>query len=139
MNKNKETINTSTSLWPNVIKCIKAKTKKKTIILTIFQKQLYDRIVTNNNSKSYYENLLKTASNYEEWCDAATKLDEIDGLDKWKREMSSPDYDHELVKTRLDQLRNIRKSNKGQSAMIFALRTSLARNLGDMGNPKVLK
>jgi hypothetical protein len=51
--------------------------------------------------------------------------------------MKSPDYDWELIKTRLDQLREIRRSNKGQSAMIFALRTSLARNLGDMGNPKV--
>lgn len=90
-----------------------------------------------NNPKQYYEHLLKTATTYEEWCEAATKLDEIDGLDQWKREMSSPDYDHELIKTRLDQLRNIRKSNKGQSAMIFALRSSLARNLGDMGNPKV--
>lgn len=82
---------------------------------------------------------MKVASTYEEWCDSATKLDEIDGLDRWKREMASPDYDYELVKARLDQLRNIRKTNKGQSAMIFALRTSLARNLGDMGNPKVPK
>ncbi|OAD09001.1 hypothetical protein MUCCIDRAFT_20383, partial [Mucor lusitanicus CBS 277.49] len=80
---------------------------------------------------------LKTATNYDAWCEAATKLDEIDGLDHWKREVASPDYDHELIKTRLDQLRQIRKANKGQSAMIFALRTSLARNLGDMGNPKL--
>ncbi|EPB86968.1 hypothetical protein HMPREF1544_06186 [Mucor circinelloides 1006PhL] len=100
--------------------------------------QIYDRIVSSSShSKSYYEHLLKTAANYDEWCEAATKLDEIDGLDHWKREMASPDYDHELIKTRLDQLRHIRKTNKGQSAMIFALRTSLARNLGDMGNPKL--
>lgn len=59
------------------------------------------------------------------------------GLDKWKREIKSPDYDWELIKARLDQLREIRHLNKGQSAMIFALRTSLARNIGDMGNPKV--
>lgn len=51
--------------------------------------------------------------------------------------MDSPDYDWELIKARLDQLREIRKLNKGQAAMIFALRTSLARNLGDMGNTKV--
>lgn len=108
--------------------------------------QIYDRIVStsssssvsnSSHSKSYYEHLLKTATNYDAWCEAATKLDEIDGLDHWKREVASPDYDHELIKTRLDQLRQIRKANKGQSAMIFALRTSLARNLGDMGNPKV--
>lgn len=59
------------------------------------------------------------------------------GLNEWKEQLESPDYDWELVKARLDQLREIRKLNKGQSAMIFALRTSLARNLGDMGNLKV--
>lgn len=59
------------------------------------------------------------------------------GLDKWKKEIKSPDYDWELIKARLDQLREIRLLKKGQSAMIFALRTSLARNIGDMGNPKV--
>ncbi|KAL7331548.1 Lipase 5 [Mucor circinelloides] len=113
MSKPKEA---SSRLWPNI----------------------YDRIVSSSShSKSYYEHRLKTATNYDEWCEAATKLDEVDGLDHWKREMASPDYDHELIKTRLDQLRHIRKTNKGQSAMIFALRTSLARNLGDMGNPKL--
>lgn len=59
------------------------------------------------------------------------------GLDQWKKEDKSPYYDWELIKTRLEQIREIRHSNKGQSAMIFALRTSLARNLGDMGNSKV--
>ncbi|CAO3644101.1 unnamed protein product [Mucor fragilis] len=111
----------STRLWPNI----------------------YDRIVSTGrsssvgHSRSYYEHLLKTATTYDAWCEAATKLDEMDGADRWKRETASPDYDHELIKTRLDQLRQIRKTNKGQSAMIFALRTSLARNLGDMGNPKL--
>ncbi|KAI7907337.1 acyl transferase/acyl hydrolase/lysophospholipase [Cokeromyces recurvatus] len=90
-----------------------------------------------NQSKAYYENLLKLATNYEEWCEAASMLDKIEGLDKWRTIMESPDYDWELIKTRLDQLREIRFSNKGQLAMIFALRTSLARNLGDMGNPKL--
>ncbi|KAI9487843.1 MAG: acyl transferase/acyl hydrolase/lysophospholipase [Benjaminiella poitrasii] len=90
-----------------------------------------------SQSETYYENLLKLAANYEEWCEAASMLDEIQGLDKWRVKLESPDYDWELIKTRLDQLREIRKSNKGQLAMIFALRTSLARNLGDMGNPKL--
>lgn len=58
-------------------------------------------------------------------------------MDKWKEDPKSPDYDYELIQARLDQLREIRSTNKGQSAMIFALRSSLARNLGDMGNPKV--
>ncbi|KAI8049122.1 putative esterase of the alpha-beta hydrolase superfamily [Gilbertella persicaria] len=98
--------------------------------------KIYHRIVS-SQSKSYYEHLLKTATSYEEWAEAANILDEMDGFNEWKRELESPDYDWELVKARLDQLRKIRRLNKGQVAMIFALRTSLARNLGDMGNPKL--
>ncbi|CEI85736.1 hypothetical protein RMCBS344292_00191 [Rhizopus microsporus] len=98
--------------------------------------KLYNKLV-NSNQKAYYEHLLKTATTYDEWAEAATKLDELEGLNEWKEQLESPDYDWELVKARLDQLREIRKLNKGQSAMIFALRTSLARNLGDMGNLKL--
>jgi hypothetical protein len=32
-----------------------------------------------NNSKAYYEQLIKTASNYEEWSEIASILDDIDG------------------------------------------------------------
>ncbi|OBZ89905.1 Lipase 4 [Choanephora cucurbitarum] len=98
--------------------------------------KIYNRLLA-GQSRAYYEHTLRTATSYEEWIEAATVLDEMDGFDEWKRELESPDYDWELVKARLDQLRQIRWSNKGQSDMIFALRTSLARNLGDMGNPKL--
>ncbi|KAI8877907.1 putative esterase of the alpha-beta hydrolase superfamily [Backusella circina FSU 941] len=80
---------------------------------------------------------MNTAKTYDEWCAATNMLDTMDGLDKWKEDPKSPDYDYELIQARLDQLREIRSTNKGQSAMIFALRSSLARNLGDMGNPKL--
>ncbi|KAJ3350417.1 hypothetical protein HDU91_006250 [Kappamyces sp. JEL0680] len=54
--------------------------------------------------------------------------------DEWKNLEVSRDYDYELLKDRLQILRDLRK--KGDvSAMIFNLRTSLSRNLGDMGNP----
>ncbi|KAF7731565.1 hypothetical protein EC973_009329 [Apophysomyces ossiformis] len=103
--------------------------------------------------------MLQLATTYEEWAKAATKLDELDGaylfkrrffaeddptdilrklligLEKWKNDPVSSEYDWELVNMRLDQLRHIRETNQGQRAMIFALRTSLARNLGDMNKP----
>ncbi|GAA5810065.1 hypothetical protein MFLAVUS_003483 [Mucor flavus] len=105
-------------------------------LTSLWPTNIYDRLIS-SNPKAYYENLLKLSTNYEEWAEAAAVLDDVDGLDEWKKETESPDYDWELIKTRLDQLREIRRSNKGQSAMIFALRTSLARNIGDMGNPKL--
>lgn len=59
------------------------------------------------------------------------------GKDEWKNQQECKDYDYGLIKERLQVLRTIRK-NGDIPAMIFNLRTSLARNLGDMGNPKVL-
>ncbi|KAI8969245.1 acyl transferase/acyl hydrolase/lysophospholipase [Mycotypha africana] len=95
--------------------------------------------LSSNTKKTiaYYEEQLKSATSYEEWLKIASMLDEMDGSYAWRENMKSKDYDWELIKTRLDQMREIRRSNKGQSAMIFFLRTSLARNLGDMGNPKL--
>jgi hypothetical protein len=58
------------------------------------------------------------------------------GLEDWKTDPTSDIYDWELLQARLEQLRTVRASND-QLAMIFALRTSLARNLGDMGCSKV--
>ncbi|KAG1139955.1 hypothetical protein G6F37_010344 [Rhizopus arrhizus] len=104
--------------------------------LPICASKLYNKLV-NSNKKTYFEHLLKTATSFEDWSEAASELDELEGLNEWKEKMDSPDYDWELIKARLDQLREIRKLNKGQAAMIFALRTSLARNLGDMGNTKL--
>ncbi|KAG0171264.1 hypothetical protein DFQ28_002503 [Apophysomyces sp. BC1034] len=101
------------------------------------KERLYDNLISPSNPKSYYTHLLDVATNYEQWAEAASILDDLEGLDSWKRDPQSPDYDWELVQTRLHQLRRVRETNQCQNAMIFALRTSLARNLGDMGNPKL--
>jgi hypothetical protein len=58
------------------------------------------------------------------------------GLEAWKTDPQSDIYDWELLQGRLEQLRNVGASND-QLSMIFALRSSLARNLGDMGCSKV--
>jgi hypothetical protein len=58
------------------------------------------------------------------------------GLEAWKKDPQSDIYDWELLQGRLEQLRNVGASND-QLSMIFALRSSLARNLGDMGCSKV--
>ncbi|RCH82052.1 hypothetical protein CU097_006882, partial [Rhizopus azygosporus] len=39
--------------------------------------KLYNKLV-NSNQKAYYEHLLKTATTYDEWAEAATKLDELE-------------------------------------------------------------
>lgn len=49
-------------------------------MLTLYiKKKIYDRLISSTNSKGYYEHLIKNATNYDEWSEAATILDDIDG------------------------------------------------------------
>ncbi|KAI8071607.1 putative esterase of the alpha-beta hydrolase superfamily [Gongronella butleri] len=90
----------------------------------------------NGNQKSYFKHILKVATNYEQWAEAAALLDECEGNDAWKQEAKSPDYDWELLQDRLRQIQRA-KRQESPSLMMFQLRTNLARNLGDMDNPKL--
>lgn len=81
---------------------------------------------------------LAKAIKYEDWQAAATELDEIEGNNDWKSVFDSTDYDAALVESRLKQLDEARIScDVGR--MLFLVRTSLTRNLGDMGNLKLYK
>ncbi|KAL1919537.1 uncharacterized protein VTP21DRAFT_2230 [Calcarisporiella thermophila] len=83
-----------------------------------------------------YRSAMESATTYKEWAEAAMKLDELQGLNQWKLDPVSPDYDYELIQNRLSQLRKARE--KGDlGSMMFAIRTSLTRKLGDMGNPSL--
>ncbi|KAL7268546.1 Lipase 5 [Rhizina undulata] len=76
---------------------------------------------------------LENAATYAEWHKAAVELDELEGNEAWKSDPRSPDYDWRLVESRLKQLNEARLScDVGK--MLFLIRTTLTRNLGDMGN-----
>ena len=78
------------------------------------------------------------AMNYEDWQTAAAELDDLEGNNGWKAIFDSPDYDAALVEARLNQLDEARIScDVGR--MLFLIRTSLTRNLGDMGSIKLYK
>lgn len=78
------------------------------------------------------------ATSYDDWRAAATSLDELERNNEWKSIFESPEYDAELVWTRLKQLDEARIScDVGR--MLFLIRTSLTRGLGDMGNLKLYK
>ncbi|RKP10143.1 acyl transferase/acyl hydrolase/lysophospholipase [Thamnocephalis sphaerospora] len=78
---------------------------------------------------------MDVATNYEQWASAASAVDQIDGKEAWKADPVSPDYDYELLQSRIRQLRAAREAGD-VSAMIFLLRSSLSRHLADMGNPR---
>ncbi|KAI4260508.1 MAG: hypothetical protein L6R42_004011, partial [Xanthoria sp. 1 TBL-2021] len=81
---------------------------------------------------------LRQSSSATEWQAAATELDLLEGNNDWKSLDDSLDYDASLVLARLKQLDEARIScDVGR--MLFLIRTSLTRNLGDMGNIRLYK
>ncbi|RGB35174.1 acyl transferase/acyl hydrolase/lysophospholipase [Rhizophagus diaphanus] len=131
-NGNNDQENTRASTFSSLISGVKSVAFD---VSSYWAKKLCSTILS-RGSNSRFEHLLKNANNYEEWAEAANKLDQLEGKDEWKNDIKSPDYDHELLYKRWSQLKSAR--NTGDlSQMIFLLRTSLARNLGDMGQPKL--
>ncbi|KAJ3275222.1 hypothetical protein HDV01_000947 [Terramyces sp. JEL0728] len=104
--------------------------------LDVISDKLYHTVLANRNHKKYYQFLMDKACSYEQWAAAGYMLDREEGRDLWKFQEKSTDYDYELIKDRLAILKTIRK-NYDLPAMVFNLRTSLCRNLGDMGNQKL--
>lgn len=76
------------------------------------------------------------ATTYTEWHGVAIELDRIEGNEDWKITLDSPDYDYALIESKLIQLDRARASCDVKR-ILFLIRTSLSRNLGDMGNIKV--
>jgi len=83
---------------------------------------------------SKLEKTLVQAQNYAEWKQAATALDEHDGKDLWRLEPESPDYDFQLLKSRIRLFRRLFKQ-KDYDQLIFRLREELHGNIGNMANP----
>ncbi|KAF9169552.1 hypothetical protein BGX21_007715 [Mortierella sp. AD011] len=101
-----------------------------------WSKKIYESLLRSRDPKAYYTHLLEAATNYEQWSEAAVVLDRLQGKDKWKNDPRSPHYDYEMLQGRLSQLATARASGDlGQ--MIFLLRTSLSRNIGNVGQRKL--
>ncbi|KAF9433989.1 hypothetical protein BGZ76_008730 [Entomortierella beljakovae] len=99
-------------------------------------KKIYESLLLSRDPKAYYTHLLGAATNYEQWSEAASVLDQLNGKDDWKKDPKSPHYDYEMLQERLSQLVTARGSGDlGQ--MIFLLRTSLSRNIGNIGQDKL--
>lgn len=87
-----------------------------------------------SRQKSNTRKALEQATRYDEYADAATILDSLEGGNDWKCEAASDEYDYTLIDARLKQFREARLA-KDAEKVLFLLRTTLSRNLGDMGNP----
>ena len=81
-----------------------------------------------------YQQSMDHAMDYKSWHEAAAALDRREGLDEWKEDETSDDYDWRLVRSRLRQLKQYR-ANKDIKKLVYHLRQGMHWNLGNTGNP----
>lgn len=75
--------------------------------------------------------LLATAATFEEWQEAAERLDVLLGKDVWRKNPVSERYDYKMIQERLEALENAR--SKGDVAgLVNLLRSGMLRNLGNI-------
>ncbi|GAP88104.1 putative NTE family protein [Rosellinia necatrix] len=68
-----------------------------------------------------------------QWDAAAQELDVLEGNEKWKEDISTGDYNPEILAARLKDLDDARASGDMRT-MMHLVRTALSRDLGGMGN-----
>lgn len=79
---------------------------------------------------------LRNATEYEQWEEASLHLDKLLGLDLWRANPVSRDYDYRLIADRLELIIKARQEGDLYS-LINVLRAGLVRNLGNITSPKL--
>jgi hypothetical protein len=97
---------------------------------------VYRRLLRHESLEQHYTRLRQSATTLEQYHAACKALDKLQGKDSWKEDPQSPLFDHALLQERIRLLKKARDTDE-LGNIIFLLRTSLSRNIGDMGNPKV--
>lgn len=77
---------------------------------------------------------MAAAVDYSTWFEAAQELDRLQGLEAWKEDDVSEDYDYRLIRSRLRQIRHYRREGD-DIGLVHHLRQGLHWNLGNIGNP----
>lgn len=80
------------------------------------------------------ERAMANARDYQTWYEAALELDRYDGLEDWRQDDLSRDYDCELVRARVERLRR-RRGQDDINYLVHHLRQGLHWNLGNTSNP----
>jgi TAG lipase/steryl ester hydrolase/phospholipase A2/LPA acyltransferase len=92
--------------------------------------------VTMKKALRSLEKSIEHAETYAEWREACQEHDRLSGADEWKAIDRSPDYDYELIRNRLAQIRQARERND-VNKLVFHLHEGLHGNLGNISNPRL--
>lgn len=80
--------------------------------------------------------VMRNASDYATWYQAAAELDRLEGREAWKNEDASDLFDWRLIRSRLRQIRQYRAEGTARK-LIHHLRQGLHWNLGNIGNAQL--
>ncbi|KAK3328880.1 hypothetical protein B0H66DRAFT_5046 [Apodospora peruviana] len=80
--------------------------------------------------------ILRNASTFEEWEEAALHLDNLLGLDLWRNNPTSAHYDYRLINERLASI-EVARDCGDVHALVNLLRSGLVRNLGNITATKL--
>ncbi|KAF3762375.1 hypothetical protein M406DRAFT_45585 [Cryphonectria parasitica EP155] len=80
--------------------------------------------------------ILRHAESYEEWEEAALRLDNLLGFDLWRYNQVSRYYDYRLINERLDNLM-VAREEQDIHGLVNLLRSGLVRNLGNITATKL--
>ena len=87
---------------------------------------------------SKLEKAIHEANNYADYKAACIAYDRAAGLDRWKLQDESGDYDHRLIRKRLNRLKNARKHGSAADLKSI-LHEGIHGNLGNIANPELYR
>ncbi len=79
---------------------------------------------------------MDAATSYDEWKDAAVAYDESAGLNRWKSNDESTEFDYTSIRRRLKRLRKLR-AKKDYAAILYALNEGVHGNIDGMGRAEL--
>ncbi|MDE2149941.1 MAG: DUF3336 domain-containing protein [Gammaproteobacteria bacterium] len=93
-------------------------------------------MISLNDAKRQARAAMRHASDYAAWRQAALDLDRLEGLETWKQDDASDDYDWQLISERLRLIRDLSR-RRDHARLRHHLRQGLHWNLGNLGNPRL--
>ncbi|TGZ78827.1 patatin-like phospholipase [Ascodesmis nigricans] len=103
--------------------------------MAVRAQKLYNSMKT-KTTKQILQEQMAEATTYEEWYHAGLQLDAELGLDLWRQNPVSDDYDYKLIYHRLQHLMALKDSHDAMT-LSNVLRSGLLRNLGGICSPKL--
>lgn len=82
---------------------------------------IFQKLSSNHPNKADFQNALRNAKTYEDWREAALKLDVFEGNNLWKNDLISDDYNYKLIQSRIQELSRL-KENKNITELIALLK-----------------